>query len=151
MYFDRHFTRPPVRDRKSYRNFASRFLISWSLFLKYNKLCTLKWVFYLQTLYFLNRIYPIYISEYSNVNPSKHWVRLCLISPASLGEFATSIPSKSLGLLIVPSAVTKVCADTDASYNASGLAIRAIRVNYPHFDRNASCASSVNGAPFFSP
>ena len=67
--------------------------------------------------------------------------------PHSLAKFASTASSKLIGFIIVPLIVSKVCAETDASYNSPGLEIREIRINFLNSERKANCSSSVNGSP----
>ena len=50
------------------------------------------------------------------------WV--CELPPIDLVEFASSISSKSIWLIIASSDFSDVCAETDASYYSPGLKIR---------------------------
>ena len=82
------------------------------------------------------------------INPPKPVIWGCELVPSTLVKFDPSLPWKSRGFIIASPIVSKFCAETAASHTAPGLAIRAIRINFPNSESNSNFSSSVSGSPF---
>ena len=133
MYINRHFVAP-------HPAIANRIVISPSDYnfciapCKNNKFRTLKWDLDSPAfLFILCKLTTFASIEYVPVNALKNSAWLRLVFPLDFAKFKSAISTKSIGFKIVSPTASEVCAGTDASYDASGIAIRAIRINSTRF------------------